>query len=182
MFSGSCTTRPRFPSAGFSPTARASSCIANHFPSIDFAHGSQPQPRRCRKQPQPPKSRKIVDFCPPPRSKRGGTIPFSALFRHPGSKTSRLLGHVIDALSRKFRYRMGESAHCRNRFASLEQRRLLERGILLRRGRLHGVRDQRHVAAIRQSMPAVREIGPRRTQPPHSLLRAQHQRHAVMNR
>ena len=77
---------------------------------------------------------------------------------------------------------MGESAHCRNRFASLEQRRLLKRRILLRRGRLHGARGQRHVAAIRQPMPAVREIGPRRTQPPHSLLRAQHQRHAVMNR
>lgn len=80
------------------------------------------------------------------------------------------------------RYRMGESAHCRNRFASLEQRRLLERGILLRHGRLHRARGQRHVAAIRQPMPAVREIGPRRTQPPHSLLRAQHQRHAIMNR
>ena len=77
---------------------------------------------------------------------------------------------------------MGEAAHCRNRFASLEQRRLLERGIVLLRGRLHGARGQRHVAAIRQPMPAVREIGPRRTQPPHSLLRAQHQRHAVMNR
>ncbi len=80
------------------------------------------------------------------------------------------------------RYRMGESAHCRNRFASLEQRRLLERGILLRHGRLHRARGQRHVAAIRQPMPAVREIGPRHAQPPHGLLRTQHQRHAVMNR